>query len=223
MISGFLRPDTGTVWFAGNDITSDGPDVRGRLGLGRSFQDARIFPSLSVAENIATALERHLAVRDHLAAALGMPDIAELERHIAWTVSDLVELLALGAYRDKLVRELSTGTRRMVDIAMALTYDPTVLLLDEPSSGIAQRETEALAPMLFRIRDEASCSLIVIEHDMPLICAVSDRLLALEQGHVIASGKPQDVLNDPQVVASYLGNNDATRNRSGAIPVGAKK
>ncbi len=223
MISGFLRPDTGTVWFAGNDVTRSGPDVRGRLGLGRSFQDARIFPSLSVAENIATALERHLEVRDHLAAALGMPDIAELERHIAWTVSDLVELLGLGAYRDKLVRELSTGTRRMVDIAMALTYDPTVLLLDEPSSGIAQRETEALAPMLLRIRDEASCSLLVIEHDMPLICQVSDRLLALEQGHVVTSGAPQDVLRDPQVVASYLGNNEATRNRSGSMPAGVAR
>jgi branched-chain amino acid transport system ATP-binding protein len=222
MISGFLRPDTGTAWFAGQDVTTSGADVRGRLGLGRSFQDARIFPSLSVAENIAASLERHLEVRDHLAAALGMPDVAELERHIAWTVGDLVELLSLGAYRDKLVRELSTGTRRMVDIAMALSYDPTVLLLDEPSSGIAQRETEALAPMLLRIRDEASCSLLVIEHDMPLICSVSDRLLALEQGHVIASGAPQDVLSNPQVVASYLGNNEATRNRSGAMPVGGK-
>ncbi|HVS69568.1 MAG TPA: ATP-binding cassette domain-containing protein [Mycobacteriales bacterium] len=222
LISGFLRPDTGTVWFAGSDVSSSRPDARGRLGLGRSFQDARIFPSLSVAENIATALEWHLEIRDHLAAALGMPDIAELERHIAWTVSDLVELLALGAYRDKLVRELSTGTRRMVDIAMALAYDPTVLLLDEPSSGIAQRETEALGPMLLRIRDEANCSLLVIEHDMPLICAVSDRLLALEQGHVIASGAPNDVLSNPQVVASYLGNNEATRNRSGAMPAAAQ-
>ena len=222
MISGFLRPDRGSVWFAGQDVSTSGPDVRGRLGLGRSFQDARIFPSLSVAENIAASLERHLAVRDHLAAALGMPDVAELERHIAWTVSDLVELLSLGAYRDKLVRELSTGTRRMVDIAMALAYDPTVLLLDEPSSGIAQRETEALGPMLLRIRDEANCALLVIEHDMPLICAVSNRLLALEQGRVIASGPPLEVLSDPQVVASYLGNNEATRNRSGAMS-GASK
>jgi ABC-type branched-subunit amino acid transport system ATPase component/ABC-type branched-subunit amino acid transport system permease subunit len=219
MVSGFLPPTSGRVWFAGQDVTGDGPDTRGRLGLGRSFQDARIFPSLSVAENIATSLERHLEIHDHLAAALGMPDVGELERHIAWTVSDLIELLSLGAYRDKLVRELSTGTRRMVDIAMALAYDPVVLLLDEPSSGIAQRETEALGPMLLRIRDEASCSLLVIEHDMPLICAVSDRLLALEQGHVIASGRPQDVLRDPQVVASYLGSNEATRNRSGALGV----
>ncbi|HVY11788.1 MAG TPA: ATP-binding cassette domain-containing protein [Mycobacteriales bacterium] len=222
LVSGFLRPSRGHVEFTGQDVTTLGPDGRGRLGLGRSFQDARIFPSLSVAENIAASLERHLEVRDHLAAALGMPDIAELERHIAWTVSDLVELLSLGAYRDKLVRELSTGTRRMVDIAMALAYDPTVLLLDEPSSGIAQRETEALGPMLVRIRDEANCSLLVIEHDMPLICAVSDRLLALEQGRVIATGTPDEVLGDPRVIASYLGSNEATRNRSGAMSAAAK-
>jgi branched-chain amino acid transport system ATP-binding protein len=225
LVSGFLRPSGsqgqgGTVWFDGRDVTSYGPDVRGRLGLGRSFQDARIFPSLTVAENIAVALERHLEVRDHLAAALSLPDVADSERHIAWTVADLVELLALGSYRDNLVRELSTGTRRVVDLAMALAYDPKVLLLDEPSSGIAQRETEALGPLMKRIRDEADCALLVIEHDMPLICAVSDRLLALETGRVVAEGTPEEVLSDPQVVASYLGTNDATRNRSGAV-VGA--
>ncbi|MBV9484689.1 MAG: ABC transporter ATP-binding protein, partial [Frankiaceae bacterium] len=183
--------------------------------------DARIFASLSVAENIAVSLERHLEVRDHLAAALCLPDVSEAERHIAWTVSDLIELLNLGNYRDKLVRELSTGTRRMVDIAMALAYDPDVLLLDEPSSGIAQRETEALGPLLLRIRDEANCGLLVIEHDMPLICSISDRLLALELGRVIAEGTPDEVLRDPQVVASYLGTNDATVNRSGLVTTGA--
>jgi branched-chain amino acid transport system ATP-binding protein len=203
------------VRFDGLDLTGMGPDVRGRLGLGRSFQDARIFGSLTVAENIAVALERHLEVRDHLAAALALPDVAEAEAHIAWTVADLIELLSLGAYRDKLVRELSTGTRRIADIAMALAYDPKVLLLDEPSSGIAQREAEALGPLLHRIRDEAGCALLVIEHDMPLICEVSDRLVALEQGRVVVSGTPQQVLADPQVIASYLGTDSATLNRSG--------
>ncbi len=99
-------------------------------------------------------------MRDHLAAALGLPAVRELEEDIAWTVADLVELMGLGAFRDKFVGELSTGTRRVVDLAMSLAHDPAVLVLDEPSSGIAQRETEALGPLLRRIRTEtgARCS-----------------------------------------------------------------
>ena len=222
-VSGFVRTERGRVVMGGIDVSGAMPAARGRLGLGRSFQDARIFPSLSVAENVATALERHLEVRDHLAAALGLPDVRQAERDIAWTVADLVELLALGAYRDKLVRELSTGTRRIVDIAMVLAFDPKVLLLDEPSSGIAQRETEALGPLLTRIRDETGCAMLVVEHDMPLVSAVSDRIIALEQGRVVAVGAPHDVLRDPHVVASYLGDDTAARNRSGPRLVGASR
>jgi ABC-type branched-subunit amino acid transport system ATPase component len=221
VLSGFVAPSRGRVRLGGYDVTGLAPDVRARMGLGRSFQDARIFASLTVAENLAQALERHLPIRDHAAAALGLPALRKQEDDIAWAVGDLVELMGLGAFRDKFVSELSTGSRRVVDIAMAIAHDPAVLILDEPSSGIAQRETEALGPLLRQIRDETGCALLVIEHDMPLICTVSDRLLALEQGHVIASGAPQDVLRDPQVVASYLGSNEATRNRSGAVPAGS--
>ena len=215
LLSGFLVPTSGTVRFLDADVTGWSPDARARLGLGRSFQDARIFPSLTVAENIALSLERHLAVRDHLAAGLGLPAVRELEDDIAWTVSDLVELMHLGAFRDKFVSELSTGSRRVVDLAMSIAHDPTVLILDEPSSGIAQRETEALGPLLERIRTETGCAMLVIEHDMPLITAVSDRLMALELGSVIAEGTPGDVISDPQVIASYLGGEGAAVTRSG--------
>jgi ABC-type branched-subunit amino acid transport system ATPase component/ABC-type branched-subunit amino acid transport system permease subunit len=221
LVSGFLAPTTGAVRFEGTDITRLGPAARGERGLGRSFQDARIFASLTVAENIAVALERHLEIRDHLAAALCLPDVRVVEQHIAWTVADLVELLHLGDYRDSFVRELSTGTRRIADLAMALAYDPTVLLLDEPSSGISQREAEALGPLLLRIRDETGCGLLLIEHDMPLITSVSDRLLALELGAVVSVGPPQEVIHDPRVVASYLGGDAATISRSGQVPVPA--
>ncbi len=104
---------------------------------------------------------------------------------------------------------------------MALAFEPSVLLLDEPSSGIAQRETEALVPLLRRIRDETGTALLVIEHDMPLICEVSDRMLALELGRVIAEGTPAHVLADPAVLEGYLGGSSATISRSGA-PVAAK-
>jgi branched-chain amino acid transport system ATP-binding protein len=215
LVSGYLAPDSGRVLLDGTDVTGWSPDRRAAAGLGRSFQDARIFPSLTVAENIALALERHLVVRDHLAAALHLPANAAQEEDVAWSVHDLIELMNLGSYRRALVRELSTGTRRIVDLAMALAHDPTVLILDEPSSGIAQKETEALGPVLRRIQRESSCSMLVIEHDMPLISAVSDRMLALELGRVIAEGTPTEVLAHPRVLQSYLGTDERIVQRSG--------
>ena len=127
----------------------------------------------------------------------------------------LVELLELGAFRDKFVKELSTGLRRIVDLACVLAAEPKVLLLDEPSSGIAQAEAEGLAPLLRRIRFETGCSILIIEHDMPLISAVSDELIALERGQVIVRGAPEAVLNDERVIESYLGTSEAAVNRSG--------
>ena len=216
LISGFLIPDRGRILLGDIDITKMSPDKRAWLRLGRSFQDARLVPSLTVAENIALGFERHLEVRDHVASMLGLPGVVELEEHVAWSVSDLIDLMGLGAFRDKFVRELSTGTRRIVDLSMCIAHDPKVLLLDEPSSGIAQRETEALGPLLQRIQAETGCALLVIEHDMPLITSISDRMIALELGHPIVDGSPEEVIRNPRVVSSYLGGDLATINRSGS-------
>ncbi len=194
------------------------PDRRAWLGLGRSFQDARLAGSLTVAENIAVGLERHLRVRDHLASMLNLPGVVQQEEDVAWAVSDLIELMNLGAFRDKFVRELSTGSRRIVDLAMCMAHDPNVLLLDEPSSGIAQAETEALGPLLRRIQVETDCALLVIEHDMPLITDVSDRMIAFELGHPIVEGTPQEVISHPRVIESYLGGDPSAINRSGRQP-----
>jgi ABC-type branched-subunit amino acid transport system ATPase component len=215
IISGLLPIDGGRMSFQGVDITSLGPDKRAALGLGRSFQDARIFPTLTVAENIAIGLERHLNERDHLAALLNLPAVQQQEEDVAFTVEDLIELMSLGAFRDKFVGELSTGSRRIVDLAMAIAHDPTVLLLDEPSSGIAQRETEALGPLLKRIQHEAGCALLIIEHDMPLIRSISDQIIALDLGAVVTQGTPDEVLTNPHVVSSYLGGDLNVINRSG--------
>jgi ABC-type branched-subunit amino acid transport system ATPase component/predicted MFS family arabinose efflux permease len=215
LISGFLIPDGGRIEFMGRDVTTMSADKRAWLGLGRSFQDARLVPSLTVAENMALGLERHIELRDHMAALLNLPLIRRQEEDVAWSVEDLIELMNLGAFRDKFVRELSTGSRRIVDLAMCIAHDPNVLLLDEPASGIAQKETEALGPLLERIQRETGCALLIIEHDMPLITAVSDRMIALELGHPIAEGTPEEVIADPRVVSSYLGGDISAINRSG--------
>jgi branched-chain amino acid transport system ATP-binding protein len=216
LLSGLLPADSGRIFLQGADVTAWGPDRRAAAGLGRSFQDARIFPSLTVAENIAIGLERHLEVRDHLAAVLNLPAVQEMEEDVAYTVDDLIELMNLGAFRDKFVGELSTGSRRIVDLAMAIAHDPSVLILDEPSSGIAQRETESLGPLLKRIQREAGCAMLVIEHDMPLITTISDEMIALELGAVVLRGTPDEVISDPRVVSSYLGGDIDVINRSGA-------
>ena len=215
MISGHLPQDGGTVRLQGVDVSAWGPDRRAAIGLGRSFQDARIFPSLTVAENIAIGLERHIDVRDHVSALFATPAMRESEEDVAFTVEDLVELLGLGAFRDKFVSELSTGSRRIVDLAMSIAHDPTVLLLDEPSSGIAQRETEALGPLLRDIRRATGCAMLVIEHDMPLITSLSDSIVALELGQVVLQNRPDAVLADPRVVSAYLGGDLSTIQRSG--------
>ncbi|HEV7679977.1 MAG TPA: ATP-binding cassette domain-containing protein [Candidatus Dormibacteraeota bacterium] len=217
MISGLLPVGAGEIRLRDRDITRWSAPRRAMAGLGRSFQDAQLFPSLTVAENLAIGLERHVAVRDHLAAMLALPAIQESERQVAFAVGDLVELFGLGNYRDKFVGELSTGSRRIVDLAMALAHDPDVLLLDEPSSGIAQRETEALVPLLRRVRSETGCALLVIEHDMPLITTLADELIALDLGRVIARGRPDQVVNDREVVRAYLGGDVAAIQRSGVL------
>ncbi len=215
VISGYMPPDEGRLLFKGSDIIGLGADARARLGLGRSFQDARLFPGLSVEETIALALERHVEVRDPFATAVGLPMVRESEAAVSERVDELIELVGLQAYRAKFVRELSTGTRRIVDLCCLLAHGPDVMLFDEPSSGIAQREAEALGPMILRVREATGAGIVIIEHDMPLVRSISDEIMALDLGKVVAHDVPDVVLHDPRVVASYLGTNDAAVARSG--------
>jgi branched-chain amino acid transport system ATP-binding protein len=215
VLSGFLDPTDGHVLIDGEEVTGLSPDARARLGLSRAFQNARLFQPLTVRENVAIALERR-SVRSAVLAAVWAPAVRRSERRIAARVDGYIEILGLEPFADKFVRELSTGTRRAVEVACQMAAEPKVLLLDEPSSGLAQAEAEALGPTLARVVRDTGCGLLVIEHDLPLIIELSDRLVAMELGEVVVSGPPEQVTTDPRVLQSYLAASNDVIERSGS-------
>ena len=216
MLSGFVTPGAGTVVLAGYDVTALRPHERSRLGLGRVFQDARLFADLTVHETIQVALEaRGRSVL--LPAAFHLPPSVNLERQRRAAADDLVSLLGLGRYARTAVTQLSTGTRRVVELACLVAQDASVLLLDEPTAGLAQRETEAFGPLLLDLRAQLDATLVVIEHDLPLVLGISDRVQVLGAGVTIALGTPAEVRNDPAVIAAYLGTDERAIARSGPL------
>src|SRR5581483_1703255 len=205
VVCGFQPADEGRIELLGRDVTEWTPAARAQAGLGRSFQDARLFPSLTVREALAVACERCVENKAIVAAALHLPQVKESEVAVAERVERIIELLSLQAFANKFVSELSTGSRRIVELGAIVAHEPSVVILDEPSSGIAQRETEALGPLLRSVQAELDASLLVVEHDMGLIGSLADHLIALDRGRVIAHGLPKDVLTDAAVVDAYLG------------------
>ncbi|MEX5635401.1 ABC transporter permease subunit [Parafrankia sp. FMc2] len=218
-IGGFL-PATGTVELLGRDITGASSATRARAGLGRTFQTATLFPELTVRQTVQIALEAR-GRTELLTTALHLPHTYRQERVKRSDANELIDFLGLGRYADAFIADLSTGTRRIVELAGLLALDARLLCLDEPTAGVAQRETEAFGPLIREIRRELDAAMLVIEHDMPLIMSISDRVYCLETGRVIAEGTPDAVRNDPKVIASYLGTDERAITRSGAAPAGA--
>ena len=214
-ISG-LNDATGSVSLGGRDLSKAAPHVRSRAGLGRSFQDARLFHTMTVVDTLRTAYERHIGAGSGvIATLLGGKAAVASEKASEERARHAIDQFGLHSYADKLIGELSTGTRRVVDLAGLVIATPTVILLDEPSSGIAQREAEALDPLVRRIRDDLGCAIVIIEHDMPLLLGLAERVYAMETGSIIAQGTPGQVIANDDVIRSYLGTNAAALERSG--------
>jgi ABC-type branched-subunit amino acid transport system ATPase component/ABC-type branched-subunit amino acid transport system permease subunit len=212
-VGGFV-PSSGSVSLLGEEVADKPPGYRATLGLGRTFQSANLFPELTVTETLLVAVEAR-AHSGLLSSAFGLPGARRHGRVARAEVSELIDFLGLGRYRDHFVSDLSTGTRRIVELAGLLALDARVLCLDEPTAGLAQRETEAFGPLIVAIQEELSASVLLIEHDMPLIMGISGRVYCLETGCIIAEGAPQELRDDPKVIASYLGTDERAIARSG--------
>lgn len=210
ILGGFTRADAGTVSFEGRDLTWLPPQARARLGLVRSFQDAALFPTMTVEEAVMLACERNAPTRI-LSSIAGVGTGESRKRARSQAV---IDLMGLGRYRTKQIMELSTGTRRITELACMVALEPTLLLLDEPSSGIAQRETEALVVLLQELKQRFGMTLVIIEHDIPMITSIADRIIAMADGEVLTIGTPDQVRNDPLVVEAYLGGSVTAIERS---------
>lgn len=212
-VSGQL-PARGRVELLGVDVSELAPDMRWLHGLGRSFQDAMLFPGLTVTDVIQVALRSDNRY-GFAAAILRFPWAMRAQRDTERSAQEIIERFGLGPWANTLVSDLSTGTRRICDLAAQVAARPRVLLLDEPTAGVAQRETEIFPPILRRIRDELDCAIVVVEHDMPMLMGLCDRIYAMESGRVIAEGTPAEVRSNPEVIASYLGTDEVAIGRSG--------
>ncbi len=211
-VSGFV-PSTGTIEIFGTEAQNRSAPRRARLGIGRAFQNARLFSSLSVRETLMVALEareRSLLVP----SMLSLPPSPQREKRKRKQANEIIGYLGLSRYADALLGELSTGTRRIVELGALLALDSELLLLDEPTAGVAQKETEAFGPLIESIRKELGASILIIEHDMPMVMSISDRIYCLEAGCVIAEGEPNAIRNNPAVIASYLGTDERAIARS---------
>jgi ABC-type branched-subunit amino acid transport system ATPase component len=212
-IGGFV-PAEGEVAVLGRDVSAMPAYRRHRVGLGRTFQAARLYDDLTVRETVMVALEARERSRV-VPSMLHLPPSPRAERRKRAEADDILAALGLGDTADQPASVLSTGTRRMVELAGQLALGARVVLLDEPTAGLSQHETEAFGPRLREIQHDLDAAVLLIEHDMPLVMSVSDRVYCLEAGLVIAEGSPDDVRADPRVIASYLGEDDAggtTRN-----------
>jgi ABC-type branched-subunit amino acid transport system ATPase component len=214
VISGIIVPEVGSVRLFGRDVVGLAPDFRAAYGLARSFQDASLFTGLTARETIQVALARRHKV-GVLAAMTSAPWVRRSERRTRAEADAIIERFGLTARADTYTGELSTGTRRVCDLAAQVAARPKIILLDEPTAGVAQREAEMFGPLLRSIRDDLDCSVLIVEHDMPLLMGLCDRIYALEQGRVIAEGTPAEVRANPAVIASYLGTDAAAISRSG--------
>jgi branched-chain amino acid transport system ATP-binding protein len=202
-LTGFDRPDNGSVLFEGRELVGRRPRDTVRAGLARTFQNTQLFDELTAGENVMVGRQAHQG-KGFSAAMLRLPAAVAEDRDARDEAGRLLRLIGIEEWVDSLAADLPAGIRRLVEIARALATGPRLLLLDEPAAGLNSGETRELVHTLFRVRD-AGVTVVIVEHDMGLVMDVSDEIVVLDRGRKIAEGPPRMIQMDPVVIAAYLG------------------